>query len=68
MFDFFDGKKVHLLVALPLAMVAIMEGWLGMDVPGVILEENWMEALWAALGISAGRDMVRKFIDAMRGN
>lgn len=64
---FFDGKKMHLLVALPLGLVALFEGVLKIDVPGVTLDENWLMVLLGALGISSGRDMVRKLIEGFAG-
>lgn len=59
-------NKTNLLVALPLGAVAVMEGVLGIDIPGVQLEENWLEALLAALGIFSFRDTFRKILNGLR--
>ena len=45
-----SGYKMYLAAAL-LAAVALSEGFFGLDVPGVQLEANWIEALIGALGL-----------------
>ena len=45
-----DGYKTYLAAAL-LAAVALAEGLLGVDVPGVVLEDNWFFTFISALGL-----------------
>lgn len=54
-----SGSKTYLAAAL-LAAVAIAEGFFNVDVPGVQLEANWLEALIGALGLSGLRAALSK--------
>lgn len=49
-----SGYKTYIAAAL-LAIVALVEGVLGIDIPGVMLDENWIVLLLNALGLSGLR-------------
>lgn len=53
-FGFLSGKKSYLLVVTILAVVGVEKG-LGVDVPGIQVDENWMELVFAALGLGTLR-------------
>ena len=59
MFTALDGYKTYIVVA-ALVLVALAEGVLHWDIPGVDLTGNWVEALLAALGLGALRNGVAK--------
>jgi len=56
---FLSGYKTYIVAAM-LALVGIVEGLLGMDIPGVELDENWMLILLNAFGLGALRAGVAK--------
>jgi hypothetical protein len=59
MLDWLKGKKTYLL-ALVLALVVAIEKGLGIDIPGVVVTDDWMETLLAAAGLSALRAGISK--------
>jgi hypothetical protein len=54
-----DGKKTY-LVAIILAAIAISEGYLGVDIPGATMQDNWLEYVLAALGLGSMRHAIAK--------
>lgn len=54
-----DGWKTHIAAAL-VAAVAIVEGLLGVDVPGAEMQADWLTYVLGAFGLSAIRDAMRK--------
>ena len=57
-----DGYKAYLLLAVAAAVV-IVEGAMGLDVPGVVYESatgNWLNDLWALAFGSAMRSALAK--------
>lgn len=54
-----SGYKTYIVAAL-LAIVGIVEGLLGMDIPGVTVSDDWMLVLLNALGLGALRAGVAK--------
>lgn len=57
-----SGWKTY-AVALALAAVALAEGVLGMPVPGVTLDDNWLLVLLNALGLATLRHGVTRVLD-----
>jgi hypothetical protein len=57
--DILAGKKTYIAAVL-LALVGITEGWLGIDIPGVTLGDNWVMALLSAFGLGSLRNAVGK--------
>lgn len=57
-----SGWKTY-AVALALAAVALAEGVLGMPVPGVTLDDNWLLVLLNALGLATLRHGVTRALD-----
>lgn len=51
--------KTYIVVA-ALIGVALVEGVAGIDIPGVQLEQNWVEVLLGALGLGALRAAIGK--------
>jgi hypothetical protein len=49
-----NGYKTYLVMAALLAVVVLEKG-LGLDVPGVTLEEDWMLVVMNALGLGTLR-------------
>lgn len=56
-----DGLKVH-LISWTVAILCVMEGWLGIDIPGFTPTLEPLDAILAAAGISSVRDMFRKWM------
>jgi len=56
---FLNGYKTYLTAA-TLAIVGIVEGVLGIDVPGVELSDNWFATLLVAAGFGATRHAIAK--------
>ena len=54
-----SGYKTY-IVAAALAVVGIIEGVLGIDIPGVQVDDNWFLVLLNALGLGALRAGVAK--------
>lgn len=54
-----NGYKTYIVAAL-LAIVGIVEGVLGMDIPGVEVSDNWFTILLEAAGLGALRAGVAK--------
>lgn len=51
---FLQGKKTYLVSAALLAVVAIEKG-AGIDIPGVIVDDNWLFLMLNGLGLSTLR-------------
>ena len=51
---FLQGKKTYLVSAALLAVVAIEKG-AGIDIPGVIVDDNWLFLVLNGLGLSTLR-------------
>ena len=54
-----NGYKTY-LAAFLLAVVGIVEGVLGIDIPGVDVTENWFTVLITALGLGGVRHAISK--------
>ena len=54
-----DGKKTY-IVAFVVIVLVILEKFLGIDIPGYDVGQDWMEHVLAALGLSALRAGVQK--------
>lgn len=61
-----DGKKTH-LAALATAAAGILEGYLGVDIPGLEVQEP-LTYILGAFGLSSIRDAIRKLIEALTGS
>lgn len=57
MFAFLKGLKTYVVVGLAVA-VAATEGFLGIDVPGVSLDENWLTVILGGAGLAALRSAI----------
>lgn len=57
MFAFLKGLKTYLLVGLAVA-VAVVEGFVGLDIPGVSLDENWLTVILGGSVIAALRSAI----------
>ncbi len=53
-----SGYKTHITMMVVL-LVAISEGLLGFDIPGVEMQDNWVEYVLGAAGVSSMRDAVK---------
>ena len=51
---FLQGKKTYLVSAALLAVVAVEKG-AGIDIPGVIVDDNWLFLVLNGLGLSTLR-------------
>lgn len=49
-----EGYKTY-IVAAALALMVVLEKFLGLDVPGVDVSEDWLTLLMGALGLSTLR-------------
>ena len=58
-----DGYKTYLVMAI-VAIIAIAEGWLGLDIPGAEMQENWLEMILAAAGVGGMRSAIAKLINS----
>jgi len=54
-----NGYKTY-LAAFLLAAVGIIEGVLGIDIPGVQVDDNWFTILIGALGLGGIRHAIAK--------
>ena len=57
--DFLSGYKTYLAAAL-LALCGIAEGWIGIDIPGITVDGNWLTLALSAFGLSSLRAAVGK--------
>lgn len=57
--QFLEGKKSYIIAAMVLLMVAVEKG-LGIDVPGVVVDDNWMLVVANALGLGSLRAGISK--------
>ena len=55
----FNGYKTY-LAAFLLAVVGVVEGMLGIDIPGVQVDDNWFTILIGALGLGGIRHAIDK--------
>ena len=53
-----SGYKTYAAAAV-LAICGILEGFLGIDIPGVSVEGNWLTTLIAALGLGSLRNAIK---------
>ena len=54
-----SGYKTYILAVL-LGLVGVTEGLLGLDIPGVTLDENWLTILLTAFGLGSLRAAIGK--------
>lgn len=59
--DIFSGYKTY-FTAFVLAAAGILEGPLGIDIPGVTVDGNWLTLLLGVLGLSSLRAAVGKVL------
>jgi hypothetical protein len=59
MLKMIDGYKTYLVMAALLAVVVLEKG-LGLDVPGVVLGEDWMLVVMNAVGLGTLRHGIQK--------
>ena len=52
--DFLKGKKTYLIAA-ALGLVVLVEKGLGIDVPGVVVDDNWLVVLANGAGLGTLR-------------
>ena len=45
-----SGYRTY-IAAFGLAIVGVLEGLMGIDIPGVALDQNWLVVLFGALGL-----------------
>lgn len=57
MFAFLKGLRTYILVAIAVS-VAVTEGFLGIDVPGVSLDENWLTVILGGSALAALRSAI----------
>lgn len=50
-----SGYKTYIVAAM-VAAIAIMEGMLGIDIPGAEMQSDWLGFVLAALGLGALRN------------
>jgi hypothetical protein len=53
------GKKTYLTAAVLLVAVAVEKG-LGLDVPGLTVDENWLVVVMNAIGLGSLRSALNK--------
>lgn len=61
-----DGLKTY-IVAFAMALIALSEGVLGVDIPGAEMQSNWIEYVLGAAGLGTGRHAIAKLIKAVIG-
>lgn len=59
-----DGLKTY-IVAFAMALIALSEGVLGIDIPGAEMQSNWIEYILGAAGLGTGRHAIAKLIKAV---
>lgn len=52
-----NGYKTYIVAALVVA-IALVEGILGMDIPGAEMQADWLNYVVAALGLGALRNSI----------
>lgn len=57
MFSFLSGIKTYIVVAIAVS-VAVTEGFIGIDIPGVSLDENWLTVIIGGAGLAAIRSAI----------
>lgn len=53
-----NGWKTYAVAAV-VALIAVMEGMLGVDIPGAEMQQDWLNYVAAALGLSALRNAIK---------
>lgn len=59
-----DGSKTYITMA-AVAIIAILEGYMGIDVPGAEMQDNWVEYILGAMGVGSIRHAIQKLISAV---
>lgn len=59
MLSFLNGFKTYIIVGLAVA-VAVTEGFLGIDIPGIHLDDNWLTVILGGAGLAAIRHAIGK--------
>jgi len=67
MFGMVDGYKTY-FVAFLVVMIGVGEGVLGVDIPGVVVGDDWMAYIIGGLGLGSFRSAFQKVIDGFLGN
>jgi hypothetical protein len=57
--EMFEGYKSY-IVAFMVALIAVLEGIVGIDIPGAQMQSDWFNWVLAALGLGALRSSVAK--------
>lgn len=59
MFDFLQGYKFYVVAAVVVA-IGVSEGLLNLDIPGVVVGNDWLGWIIAGMGMGAARSAVAK--------
>lgn len=54
-----DGYKTYIVVGM-VVLIALVEGVLGIDIPGAEVGDNWLEYVLGALGLGGLRSALAK--------
>lgn len=57
--DMLEGYKTY-IVAWLLVLCVFVEKGLGWDIPGLTIGDNWMDYIFVAMGMGAGRSAIKK--------
>lgn len=63
----FAGYKTYLVAGF-VVFVGVVEGLLGVDLPGVEVGDDWMQYVVSGLGLGSLRAAISKVIEAITGN
>jgi hypothetical protein len=53
-----EGKKTYITAA-ALVVAVVVEKFLGFDVPGIVIDDNWMLVLANAVGLGTLRSAIK---------
>ena len=67
MFGMIDGNKTYLVAAF-IVFVGVVEGMLGVDLPGIAIEGDWLQYIVVGLGLGSIRSAINKIIGGFTGN
>lgn len=57
--EMLDGYKMYILSGLLVLCVVVEKGF-GWDIPGLTIGDNWMDYIFTAWGLAAGRSAMKK--------
>ncbi len=67
MLGIIDGKKMY-VVSFFIVFVGVAEGLLGIDLPGIQIEGDWLQYVVGGLGLGSLRSAISKIIGGFMGN